>query len=210
MDPIHLSFIHRFEPGASFNSPLLLLHGTGANEDDLLPLGRELSPGAARLSPRGQVDEHGMPRFFRRLSEGVFDEADLRRRVDDLAQFVGEARAAYGIAAPIAVGFSNGANMAAAMLLQRPEALAGAVLFRAMTPFRQMPVAALRATPVLILSGSNDPIVRADDAAGLAAALTRSGAAVKHEIVLGGHGLTRKDVMLARAWLDHIETKAAA
>ena len=151
-----------------------------------------------------------MPRFFRRLSEGVFDEADLRRRVDDLAQFVGESRAAYGIAAPIAVGFSNGANIAAAMLLRRPEVLAGAVLLRAMTPFRQMPVADLRATPVLILSGSNDPIVRPGDAAGLAAGLTRSGAAVTHEIVPGGHGLSQKDVTLARAWLDHIETKAAA
>ncbi len=210
MDSRRLSFVHRFEPGMSSNLPLLLLHGTGANEDDLLPLGRELSPGAARLSPRGQVSEHGMPRFFRRLSEGVFDEADLRRRVDDLAQFVGESRAAYGIAAPIAVGFSNGANIAAAMLLQRPEVLAGAVLLRAMTPFRQMPVADLRATPVLILSGSNDPIVRPGDAAGLAAGLTRSGAAVTHEIVPGGHGLSQKDVTLARAWLDHIETKAAA
>lgn len=151
-----------------------------------------------------------MPRFFRRLSEGVFDKADLRRRVDDLAQFVGEARAAYGIAAPIAVGFSNGANIAAAMLLQRPEALAGAVLLRAMTPFRKMPVADLRATPVLILSGSNDPIVRADDATGLAAGLTRSGAVVTHETVPGGHGLTQRDVTLARAWLERNETKVAA
>ena len=210
MDTRRLSFVHRFEPGTSLNPPLLLLHGTGANEDDLMPLGRELSLGAARLSPRGQVSEHGMPRFFRRLSEGVFDEADLRRRVDDLAQFVGEARAAYGIAAPIAVGFSNGANIAAAMLVQRPEVLAGAVLFRAMTPFRQLSVTDLRATPVLILSGSNDPIVSAGDAAGLAGSLTKSGAAVTHEIVPGGHGLTQRDVTLARAWLDHRETKAAA
>ena len=210
MDTVRLSFIHRFEPGTSSTPPLLLLHGTGANEADLLPLGRELSPGKARLSPRGQVSENGMPRFFHRLAEGVFDEADLRRRVDDLARFVGEARAAYGIAAPIAVGFSNGANIAAAMLVRRPEVLAGAVLLRAMTPFRQMPVADLGATPVLMISGSNDPIVRADDAAGLAAALTNSGAVVKHEIVPGGHGLTQRDVTLARAWLQQLEMKTAA
>ena len=210
MDTVRLSFIHRFEPGTSSTPPLLLLHGTGANEADLLPLGRELSPGAARLSPRGQVSENGMPRFFRRLAEGVFDETDLRRRVDDLARFVGEARAAYGIAAPIAVGFSNGANIAAAMLVRRPEVLAGAVLLRAMTPFRQMPVADLGATPVLMISGSNDPIVRADDAAGLAAALTNSGAVVKHEIVPGGHGLTQRDVTLARAWLQQLDMKTAA
>ena len=210
MDALSLSFIHRFEPGTSSTQPLLLLHGTGANEDDLLPLGRELSPGAALLSPRGQVNENGMPRFFRRLAEGVFDEVDLRSRVDDLARFVGEARAAHSLAAPIAVGFSNGANIAAALLLQRSEVLAGAVLLRAMTPFRQMPVADLRTTPVLILSGSNDPIVRADDVAGLAAVLTKSGADVTHEIVRGGHGLTQRDVTLAKAWLENRETKAAA
>ena len=206
----HLSFIHRFEPGASSIPPLMLLHGTGANEDDLMPLGRELSPGAARLSPRGQVSENGMLRFFRRLAEGVFDEADLHRRVDDLARFIDEARVAYGIAAPIAVGFSNGANIAAAMLLQRPEVLAGAVLLRAMIPFRQLPVGDLDATPILMLSGSNDPIICEDDSAGLAAALKGSGADVTHTVVPGGHGLTQRDVTLARAWLKNRETEAAA
>src|SRR5918995_3125484 len=117
-----LSFIHRFEPGTEPGRlPLLLLHGTGGDEGDLLPLGRAIAPGSALLSPRGKVLENGMPRFFRRLSEGVFDEADLRRRAHELADFVQEAREAYGIAAPIAVGFSNGANIAAAVLLLRPE-----------------------------------------------------------------------------------------
>ncbi|WP_431311224.1 alpha/beta hydrolase, partial [Methylobacterium nigriterrae] len=101
--------------------------------------GRALAPGAALLSPRGPVLANGMPRFFRRLSEGVFDEADLRRRAGDLADFVVEARAAYGIAAPIALGFSNGANSAAATLLLRPEALAGAILIRAMVPLADPP-----------------------------------------------------------------------
>ncbi|MDP4823600.1 MAG: alpha/beta hydrolase, partial [Aestuariivirgaceae bacterium] len=121
-----LSYIHRFEPGNAASPPLLLLHGTGGNEEDLLPLGRAISPGSALLSPRGKVLENGMPRFFRRLSEGVFDFADVRLRAGELAAFVGEARAAYGLAAPIAVGYSNGANIAAAMLMLHEGTLAGA------------------------------------------------------------------------------------
>ena len=135
MTKADLSFIHRFEPAQSAGRPpLLLLHGTGGDENDLLPLGRMISPGSALLSPRGKVLEGGMPRFFRRLAEGVFDEADVRRRANELADFIAEAREAYGLAAPVAVGFSNGANIAAAVLTLRPEALAGAVLLRAMVP----------------------------------------------------------------------------
>jgi phospholipase/carboxylesterase len=122
-----LSFTHRFEPAGRLDAPpLLLLHGTGGDESDLLPLGRAVAPGSALLSPRGKVLEAGMPRFFRRLREGVFDEEDVRARANELADFVAKARAAYGLAAPVALGFSNGANIAAAMLLLRPEALAGA------------------------------------------------------------------------------------
>ncbi|MFL5151592.1 MAG: alpha/beta hydrolase, partial [Microvirga sp.] len=113
-----LSFIHRYEPAITANAPpLLLLHGTGGDENDLVPLGRAVAPGSALVSPRGKVVENGMPRFFRRLTEGVFDEADLRRRADELAGFIAEARAAYELAPPIALGFSNGANIAAALLL---------------------------------------------------------------------------------------------
>src|SRR5258707_15352404 len=112
-----LSFIHRFERGARPASrPLLILHGTGGNEDDLLPLGKAIAPGAPLLSVRGKVLEHGMPRFFRRLAEGVFDEDDVRRRAGELADFVDAARRHYGIAAPVALGYSNGANIAAAVL----------------------------------------------------------------------------------------------
>ena len=140
MSDTALSFTHRFEPAAEPGSPpLLLLHGTGGDEDDLMPLGRALAPGTALLSPRGKVLEAGMPRFFRRLAEGVFDEDDVRRRADELADFITEARAAYSLEAPIAVGFSNGANIAAALLLLRPEALAGAALLRAMTPLSDPP-----------------------------------------------------------------------
>jgi phospholipase/carboxylesterase len=117
-----LSFIHRFEPATDAAAPpLLLLHGTGGDENDFLPLGRAVAPGSALLSPRGQVPENGMPRFFRRLAEGVFDEADVRRRAHELAAFVAEARKAYGLAAPVALGFSNGANIAAALSTLPPR-----------------------------------------------------------------------------------------
>ena len=197
-----LSFVHRFEPGRGQEPPLLLLHGTGGDESDLLPLGRLVAPGAALLAPRGKVLENGMPRFFRRLAEGVFDEADVRRRAVELADFVEEARQAYGLAAPVALGFSNGANIAAAVLLLRPEALAGAALLRAMVPLATPPEAELEGKPVLILSGAMDPIVPADDAARLASMLARAGAAVSHRTLPAGHGLSQADVTLTREWLE--------
>jgi len=198
-----LSYSHRFEPALTPDRPpLLLLHGTGGNENDLIPLGQTLSPGSPLLSPRGKVLENGMPRFFRRLAEGVFDEEDVRRRADELAAFVAEARETYGIAAPIAVGFSNGANIAAAILLLRPEALAGAVLLRAMVPLSEMPKADLTGKRVLMLSGQTDPIVPAENAARLAASLTASGAAVRHHVLPVGHGLSQGDVALATRWFS--------
>ena len=138
-----LSFIHSFEPGTSTAAPLLLLHGTGGNENDLLPLGKTLAPDRSLLSPRGKVLENGMPRFFRRLAEGVFDEQDLIKRAHELADFIVEAGEAYRQASPIAVGFSNGANIAAAILLFRPEVLSGAILLRAMVPLANPPQADL-------------------------------------------------------------------
>jgi phospholipase/carboxylesterase len=198
-----LSFEHRFQPaGRPGLRPLLLLHGTGGDETDLLPLGGLVSPGAALLSPRGQVLEGGMPRFFRRLAEGVFDEADVRRRADDLAGFVAEARATYGIEAPVALGFSNGANIAAALLLRHPGVLAGAALLRAMVPLQDLPPARLDGTPVLILSGARDPIVPAANAARLAAMLGDAGAEVRHETLPTGHGLVQDDVVRTAAWLQ--------
>lgn len=196
-----LSFVHTHAPGDPARAPLLLLHGTGGDEHDLVPLAGELAPGRAYVSPRGQVLENGMPRFFRRLREGVFDEADVRARADALAAFVGEARTAYGLAAPVAVGFSNGANIAAAVLWRHPGVLAGAVLWRAMTPLGEAPAGGLAGTPVLIVSGTADPIVPAADAADLAATLSRAGARVRHETLPTGHGLTRPDLELARAFL---------
>ncbi|MFG1320133.1 alpha/beta hydrolase [Xanthobacter autotrophicus] len=200
-----LAFTHRFEPATTAGAPpLLLLHGTGGDETDLLPLGRMIAPGAALLSPRGQVSEGGMPRFFRRLAEGVFDEADVVRRARDLADFIAAARAVYGLAAPVAVGFSNGANIAAAMMLLRPEALAGAVLLRAMVPLSNPPAADLPATPVLLLSGAMDPIVPAENAARLKALLSAHGAQVEHRTLPASHGLTSADLTAARDFIARI------
>jgi phospholipase/carboxylesterase len=208
-------FIHRFEPATSAGSPpLLLLHGTGGDENDLLGLGKMISPGSALLSPRGRVLEHGMPRFFRRLAEGVFDEDDVRRRALELGEFVAEARTQYGIAAPVAVGFSNGANIAAALLLLKPDVLAGAILLRAMVPLTDPPKAnlvkpELGGKPILLLSGQADPIVPASNSAKLAALLSEAGARVDHKVLPTGHQLSQADVTLARNWIGNVDAKAA-
>ncbi len=195
-------FTHRFEKGSAAGAPpILLLHGTGGDENDLIDLGRVVAPGSALLSPRGPVLEHGMPRFFRRLAEGVFDEADVKRRADELAGFVTAARQRYGLEAPIALGFSNGANIAAAMLMQRPDVLSGAVLLRAMVPFGSPPVLSIPGTPVLIASGAQDPIASTSNAAQLATQLRERGGRVDHRVVAAGHGLTQADVNLAAAFV---------
>ena len=197
-------FIHVFEPGADDKrAPLLLLHGTGGDERDLLGLGRMVSPGASLLSPRGKVLEGAMPRFFRRLAEGVFDEADLISRTHELADFIEEARRTYNLAAPVALGFSNGANIAASLLMLRPEVLGGAALLRAMSPFAKPPAtAALAGKRVMIVSGALDPIIPASDAERLARDLAARGAEVDHRILPTGHGLSQGDVGLLRSWID--------
>jgi phospholipase/carboxylesterase len=198
-----LSHHHRFVPAtAADKPPLLLLHGTGGDENDLLPLGRAIAPGAALLSPRGNVLEGGMPRFFRRLSEGVFDEDDVRYRAEELVRFIDSARQTYGIGAPVAVGFSNGANIAAAVMQLWPQALAGAVLLRAMVPLKQAPRSNLTGKQVLMLSGRQDPIVAPENAARLASTLRELGATVDHRILPAGHNLTEEDVSVMRDWLD--------
>jgi len=208
-------FIHRFEKGSAQGSelvapPVLLLHGTGADENDLIDLGRAVAPDSALLSPRGKVLENGMPRFFRRLAEGVFDEADVKQRADELADFVVAARARYGIEAPVALGFSNGANIAAAVLLQRPDVLSGAVLLRAMVPLTDPPNLPIPSTPVLILSGAQDPLASPDNPARLAAQLNERGAKAEQRIVPGGHGLTQADVNLTAAFMKNVAVKAPA
>ena len=195
-----LSFIHRFEKGQEGVRPLLLLHGTGGDENDLLSLSRMVAPRAAILSPRGKVLENGMLRFFRRLAEGVFDEEDVRSRANDLANFIIEARTLYEIPAPIALGYSNGANIAAAVMLLRPEALAGAILLRAMLPLSKTQLVNLERKPILIVSGLRDPIIPADKAAQLALLFRKYGATVDHRTLPTGHELSQVDVTLAQTW----------
>jgi len=200
-----LGWIHRFAPAARPGlPPLLLLHGTGGNEDDLLPLGDRLLPGAALLSPRGQVLERGMPRFFRRIAEGVFDLDDLRRRTGELAEFVGAARAEYGLAPPVAVGLSNGANIAAALLLLRPGTLGGALLLRPMVPLVPDPLPTLDGVPVQINAGVADPIVTPEQSEALGALLRRAGASVSLDWVKVGHSLSPADLEIGAHFLLRI------
>jgi phospholipase/carboxylesterase len=193
-----LSHIHRFEPGTG--RPLLLLHGTGGDEHDLIQLGGAIAPGAPLISPRGQVKEGAANRFFRRLAEGVFDIADLKARTRALADFVAEASGSYSLEPPVALGFSNGANIAASMLLLRPEVLSGAVLMRATMPFEPDSLPDLAGKPVLILSGQADPMAPAAKVERLVALLRQAGASVTHEALPAGHGLTQRDLALAQAW----------
>jgi predicted esterase len=194
---------HVWIPPAHSAPTLLLLHGTGGDENDLLPLGRMLLPGAGLLSPRGNVLENGMPRFFRRLAEGVFDEADLRVRTAELAEFVGSAATAYGFdsSSVVAVGFSNGANIASSLLLLAPGTLRGAVLFRAMIPLRPPEPPSLAGVRVLLSEGARDPIVPRTEGEELAAMLRAGGADVTLEWQDAGHGLVDADISAARAWL---------
>ena len=195
-------FIHEFVPGKS-DRTLLLLHGTGGNERDLVPLGRELDPNASLLSPRGKVLENGMPRFFRRLAEGVFDLEDLKNRTDELADFVVAAAQHYGFAADkvVAAGYSNGANIAASMLLLRPEILSAAILFRAMVPLIPERQPNLSRVRVWIGAGTDDPIIPTSETKRLAELLRKAGADVTIRHFPAGHELTPDDVEATRDWL---------
>ena len=197
-----LGLIYRYvPPDDAALAPLLLLHGTGGDENDLISLGRHVAPGATLISPRGKVLEGAMPRFFRRVAEGVWDIEDLHRRTEELAAFVARAREIYKLGPPIAVGYSNGANIAWSLLLRRPDLLAGAALLRAMLPFDPPPAQDLGGVPVLVLAGAADPVVPAPQRDRLAALLKRAGADVTYHVIPAGHGLTERDLDLVREWL---------
>jgi predicted esterase len=202
-----LGFTHRFVPAAALgNGPrtLFLLHGTGGDENDLLDLGRAIDPDAAILSPRGKVLENGAPRFFRRLAEGVFDEEDVVARAHELAAFVQAATAHYKMDADqlVAVGYSNGANIAAAMMLLGIASFPKAILFRAMVPLSHLPPAATHTAQVLISEGRFDPIAPPENAKRLEELLGQTGAQVDLIFQSSGHELTENDVAAARQWLS--------
>jgi predicted esterase len=202
---VELGFIHRYLPPAdpSSSTTLLLLHGTGGDESDMIPLGRVLSPGAAILSPRGKILENGMPRFFRRLAEGVFDIEDVKLRAGELAAFIQAAAARYEfeISNVVAVGFSNGANIAAAVLLLRPGLLTRAILLRPMVPFEPEKPVNLAGTAVFMGAGRRDPIVPTENTERLAGMLRAFGARVSLEWSDGGHALVEREIVAARDWL---------
>jgi predicted esterase len=197
-------FVHRFEAGSPELPTLLLLHGTGGDENDLLEVGRRLAPGAALLSPRGKVLENGLARFFRRLSEGVFDLEDLRYRAGELAEFVTAACRRYGLDAArvTAAGYSNGANIAAALLLLRPETLREAVLFHAMVPLVPEKLPELKGRRVFLSAGRVDRLIPPRESERLAALLEEAGAGVRLFWQPGGHALERAEIEAAREWLS--------
>lgn len=199
-----LGFAHNFIPGEEDGTTLLLLHGTGGNENDLIPLGKELAPGAAILSPRGKVSEHGAPRFFRRLAEGVFDMEDLVFRTHELAEFVEAAAEEYGFdsAKLVATGYSNGANIAASLLLLHPGLLKTTVLFRAMVPLEPDVTPDLSGTPVFIAAGRRDQMIPPDNTERLVKMLQEAGAEVDIRWRDTGHALTYEEVREARDWLS--------
>jgi phospholipase/carboxylesterase/glyoxalase family protein len=201
-------FAHNYLPGERDGSgvTLLLLHGTGGNEDDLIPLGQQLLPGAAILSPRGKVSEHGAPRFFRRLAEGVFDHEDLVFRTHELADFVDQAADQYGFDRQklVAVGYSNGANIAASLMLLHPGLLRAAVLLRAMVPFEPEQTPNLSGMPVFLAAGRRDTMIAPDNTERLAAILREAGADLDLRWKNVGHPLTYQEIEEATAWLSSI------
>ena len=183
---------------------LLLLHGTGGNEDDLIQVGQMISSTASLLSPRGKVLENGMPRFFKRLAEGVFDMEDLKLRTRELSDFIKEASNIYSfdLNKTIAVGFSNGANIAASLLLSYPETLGGAILFRVMVPFIPNSPPNLSDKQILLSAGVFDPIVSKSQTQSLFDLLEKSGANVTMKWQQSGHNLTESDILYSKEWLD--------
>jgi phospholipase/carboxylesterase len=208
MNNSNFEFIHRFIPASSktkqTNLTLLLLHGTGGTEDDLIPLGKDLASYASVLTVRGKVLENGMPRFFRRLEEGVFDLEDLKIRTDELAEFILKSSSVYefDLKKIIAVGYSNGANIAASLLLRRQEVLAGAILFRAMVPFIPDVLPDLSKKSIILLEGMYDPIVSKQEAESLLKIFTKARSNVTMKWQDSGHNLTQKDIESAKKWLE--------
>ncbi|MBB4824525.1 phospholipase/carboxylesterase [Sporosarcina luteola] len=193
---------HIFQKGNPKHPTLLLLHGTGGTEQDLLPLGRMIDEEAALLSVRGNVLENGMPRFFKRLAEGVFDEEDLIYRTKELNTFLNDAAEEHGFDRSniVAVGYSNGANIAASLLFHYADSLKGAVLHHPMVPRRSIDLPDLTGVPVFITAGKNDPICPAQETMDLESLLKGAGAETEVHWEMNGHSLTHTEVAAAAHW----------
>jgi predicted esterase len=205
----HFAYIHRYDAptDAQEERTLLLLHGTGGDENTLSNLGRMLLPGAARLSPRGNVSEQGMARFFRRFAEGVLDVDDLQRRTLDLVKFIQQASEVYGfdVGQVVAVGFSNGANIAASQLFLYPETLHGAILLHPMLPFEPDTLPDLQGKPIFIGAGREDPLVPVAQTMRLVELFAQAGANVDQCWQQGGHNVSVEEVKAARSWLADLK-----
>lgn len=199
-DPAH---VHCFIPGADpIAAPLVLLHGSGGDECDLLPVASELAPMAPKLGIRGSVAIDEGYAFFHRFPDRRVDEADIEAKAPVLAAFIEASRGRYNVARhPVAIGFSNGAIMAAALLLAHPGLLAGAILFRPLSPFTHDLPNRLNRTPVLIIDGEKDSRRSLGDGLRLAERLVRAGASVTHHVLPVGHAITAEDKRIAREWL---------
>ncbi len=184
---------------------LVLLHGTGGNEEDLIFLGKKIEPNASILSPRGKVLENGLPRFFRRLSEGVFDLEDLRIRSHELADFIQKCSLHYkfDLENTIAIGFSNGANISVSMLFLRPEVLQGAILFRAMVPFIPDPLPNLSSKKILLSAGLEDPIVTRNETENLFRLFQKTNAIITLKWQPSSHNLIQEDILVAKPWISY-------
>ena len=204
-----LGFTHQFIRGSS-DRTLFLLHGTGGDENQLVPLGRELDPAATLLSPLGKTLENGNARFFRRLAEGVFDLDDLRARTDELAEFVKAAAVRYEFALDklVAVGYSNGANIAASLIFRHPGLLRSAILFRAMVPFEPEELPDLAGTRIWLAAGKEDPLIPPDNVMRLAELLSDAGAEVTARMFEASHGLTNVELVMAKRWLEELRAVA--
>ncbi len=195
-------FIHQFEPGSGLIT-VLALHGTGGSESDLIPLALDLFPGASVLSPRGHISENGAARFFRRFGEGRFDLENLHEETGHLADFVAASAQKYGFDSHevVALGYSNGANIAASLLLSRPETLSGAILLRAMTPFTPDKIPDLRDRPVFLAAGRHDPIVPMENVDNLARMLETARADVTLRFENAAHNLSSAEIEAARTFI---------
>jgi len=200
-----LGFIHRFIPPSSPSNPItiLLLHGTGADENNMIPIGRMISPNAALLSPRGKVLENGMTRFFRRFAEGVFDQEDLKYRTNELAAFIKQASEKYKFELDrlVVIGYSNGANIAASIILRHPGLINEAVLFHPVIPFVPKKLPDLSSTRILVTAGKNDPIVRTDESENLKKLFENCGADVEIYWHDKGHNLRQEEIIKAKDFL---------